>query len=378
MPFARPALADLRAQAQSDLAAKLPGSDPLLRFAILRVLADMQAEGVSANFGYLDWIAKQSTPFTATGEALEAWAAFKGVIRKPAAPATGQASAVGGTVGRVLDAGTPFSRGDGAAFVTTEAATVAGDGTITVSIAAVTPGAAGTLVTGSALVIGQAVAGVPSSWAATAGTPGVDVELDEALRTRMLQAYADPPQGGAASDYVRWALEVPGVTRAWPAGSAQGPGTVVVYFMMDVAEAAFGGFPQGTNGVATGETRDAPATGDQLTVANFILPLQPVTALVYGYAPGQNVVTFTISLPGASDAVKTAVSAAIDAAFLAFGAPGGTVEKSDIEGLIEVLAGTRGYVITAEACTHGSVTPTDGNIVSAAGYLPVRGALTWI
>jgi hypothetical protein len=35
-------------------------------------------------------------------------------------------------------------------------------------------------------------------------------------------------------------------------------------------------------------------------------------------------------------------------------------------------------VITAEACTTGSISPTNGNITSNAGYLPVRGVMTWV
>ena len=62
--------------------------------------------------------------------------------------------------------------------------------------------------------------------------------------------------------------------------------------MMDVSEAAHGGFPQGTNGVAGAETRDTAATGDQLAVANYIYPLRPATALVYACAPASQAVNY--------------------------------------------------------------------------------------
>ena len=101
----------------------------------------------------------------------------------------------------------------------------------------------------------------------------------------MLESYGAPPHGGNSSDYVTWALEVPGVTRAWVPPVPLIPGAVTVFFMMDVSEAAHGGFPQGTNGVASLETRDIAATGDQLAVANSIYPLRPVTPIVYAVAP---------------------------------------------------------------------------------------------
>lgn len=376
MPFARPTLDELRAQTAADVAAAIPGADPLLPVSNLGILADILAELANGMDGYLDYIAKQGVPFTAVDEAFEGWAALKGVTRKPATAANGQ-GIFPGAPGNVLPAGTPVSRGDGRAYVTTADATVGGGGTVTAPIVAAAAGSAGTLVTGSALALGVAVPGIGGTGTAVAGLPGVDVEDFDTFRTRTLQIYANPPQGGAIPDYIEWAEEVAGVTRAWCIPHAKGPGTVVVYFMMDDAEAAFGGFPQGVGGCATLETRDAVATGDLLAVADHIYPLQPVTALVYALAPAINMVTFTIVLPGASAALKTAISAAIDGAFLAFGSPGGTVNKSRIESAIDGLAGTDGFVITVEACDHGVIAPGVGNIVSNAGYLPVRGVITW-
>jgi uncharacterized phage protein gp47/JayE len=378
MPFARPSLDDLRSQAAADLAAALPGANPLLPVSNLGILADLEAEGFNGNYGYLDYIARQSVPFTALGEAFLGWAALKGAAPKDATFAQGQAT-FPGSVGTPLPAGTPVTRGaDGFTYQTTAAAVVGGGGTVTAPIVALTAGAAGTLVGGSVLVLGTGIPNIGSSGVATAGALGVDAESFPDFKTRVLGIFAAPPQGGAIADYIEWAGQVPGVTRAWCTPNGNGPGTVIVYFMMDLAEAAHGGFPQGANGVASAETRDVAATGDQLLVANWIYPLRPVTALVYADAPGANTVTFTISLPGATAPVKAAISAAIDAALLAYGAPGGTVNLSRLETAIGAISGTDGFVITAEACNHGTITPTAGNIISAAGYLPVRGAITWI
>lgn len=378
MPFARPTLSDQRAQAAADLAAALPGADPLLPASNLGVLADISAEGVNALYGYLDWISRQAVPFTAVDEAFEGWAAFKGVTRKAATFATDTATWPG-TLGAVLPAGTPVTRGDGWAYVTTADATVGVGLTVTAPIVAVTAGEAGTLQAGSALLLGVAVSGISSTGAAVGtGLPGVDVESFDAFRTRVLQIYANPPQGGSKSDYVEWAEQVAGVTRAWCYPNLRGAGTVVVYAMMDVAEAIHGGFPQGTGGCATLETRDTHATQDLLAIANWIYDLQPVTALVYVLAPSPNTVAFTILLPGASTALKQAISDQIDAVLSAYGSPGGVVNKSRIDSAISALgADTDGFLITAESCDHGSISPTNGNITSSAGYIPRRGVLTW-
>lgn len=375
MPFERQSLTDLRAQAAADLAASLPGSNPLLQNSILGILADLLAEGINGAYGYLDYIAKQSVPFTATDEAFEAWAALKDQTRKPATKATGRGVWTG-TVGVVLVDGTQVSSG-AAAYLTVGDAVVGEDGTVTADLVAVAEGSAGTLVTGSPLALAQAVAGIASTGVATAVTPGVDVEPFTDFRTRVLAIYAAPPQGGDADDYVIWALQVPGVTRAWCSPNGQGAGTVVVYVMFDVAEAVHDGFPQGDNGVATAEDRDAHATGDQLLVADWIYPLQPVTALVYVYAPQRNTVTFTIDLIASTESVKAAISAAIDATFFAYGKPGGMVALSRLEAAIAAISGAAGFVITAVACDHGEISPANGNITSDAGFLPVRGDVTW-
>lgn len=380
MPFARSTAAQLQDQALSDIAAQLPGTDPLLPRSNLNIIGRLLGEGFNGAYGYLDYIAQQGTPFTATGEALEGWAGLKGVVRKAASPATGSATSLGSsTPATDVPAGAQLVRGDGVTYQTTADVTVSGGGTATVQLVCVTPGADGSLTTGQALALSIAIPGVSSSWTATAAAVGADVETDASLRTRMLEVYANPPQGGAKADYVDWSLQVAGVTRAWCVPNGRGAGTVVVYTMFDISESAHGGFPQGTGGVATGEPRDTAATQDLLAVANHLFPLQPVTPIVYAWAPLQNTVTFTITgLSTATTGLKSLVQAAIDLVFLAFGDPlGGTVDMSDIQAAIAAIPGTEGFVITAVACNHGAVAPTDGNITSTAGYLPIRGAVTF-
>ncbi len=374
MPFARPTLTDLIAQVAQDIASSLPGADATLRFSSLGILGKAVANLAYLHYGYLDWITLQANPFTATDEFLEAWAALKNISREPAASASGAVNYLG-TNGTVLPSGTQLVRGDGATFTTTASGTVVG-GSVTVPATADPDptgltGAFGNTPVAGQLSLGQAIAGIQSTGSvSTAFTGGADLETDDSLRSRMLAAFQNIPQGGAQSDYDTWAKEVAGVTRAWCTPNGFGPGTVVVYIMLDVSESAHNGFPQGTNGVATGEPRGIAATGDQLTVANYILPLQPATALVYVVSPTQNVVNFTISgISTASAATKTAISAAIGSAFLRLGDPRtGTVDLSDIESEIAAINGTEGFVITVPGA----------NIVSPAGALPVLGTVTYI
>ena len=382
MPFARDSLTELRAQVAEDIAAAVPGSNPLLRFSNLNTIGTVQASMAYLMYGFLDYIAQQSTPFTATDEYLEGWAALKNVYRVTAHVASGTVTFFG-TAG-TIPSGTPLVRADGQQYTATASGTIA-SGSVTVPASAVADpagevGAVGNCDAGTALTLGTAIAGITSTGAAaTAFTGGADLESDDALRARMLLQYQNPPHGGDQADYVEWALAVPGVTRAWCVPNAFGSGTVAVYFMLDDAESAHGGFPQGTNGVSqndhgshAGAPRDTVATGDQLAVADSICLVQPVTALVYALAPQAQPINFTISgLAGASADTKAAVTAAIGVVFVESGsiqAGPSTLNLNLVESAIDTVPGTDGFVIVAPV----------GNITTASGFLPTVGTVTFI
>ena len=373
MPFPRPTLTNLRSSAMQDITASdLPNADGFLRRAVVRVLAWVQAGLAHLHYGYLDWISLQSTPFTAEDEYLEAWAALAPtpVLREAPTYASGPAT-WSGTPTKVLPGGTLCASDSNVQYATAADATVGGSGTVTVTVIAVVAGSAGNADSGTPLTLATVISGITPGGTATAAiTGGTDLELDDPMRTRMLESYAAPPHGGNQADYVTWALEVTGVTRAWC--SPGGVGTVTVYFMMDVAEAAYGGFPQGSNGVATLETRDTPATGDQLAVANKIYPLRPVTPIVYAVAPIAATQTFTISgLSGISTAQKAQVSAALVGLFLAKDSPLATtsIEQSDCTAAITAIGGLPSFAITS---------PSSWPITSAVGYLFILGAVSYI
>lgn len=378
MPYARPSLTEQRAQIAADIDAARPGLEARVRYSNIGIIADVQAGGTHGLYGYLDWIARQSVPFTATDEHLEGWAALAKVTRKPATKASGVARFTA-TAGKSIAAGAPVTRSDGVAYVTTALATEA-SGHIDAPVRAVVGGVAGNAPAGTALSLGIAISGV-TGVGATQGvvSGGSDTERDNELRSRMLEAFANPEQGGSITDYARWSREVPGVTRAWVQPSIQGPGTVGIFFMMDVAQAAFAGFPQGTNGCSTYETRDTTATGDQLVVANALFPRQTVQAVVYAVAPLPNTLAFTIAgLTGASDATKAAIAGAIDAALYASAVPGGITFILDIQDALGAVPAAAGCVITAITASAGTVqNGGTGNIVSNAGALPVRGTVTY-
>lgn len=377
MPWSRPTLTDLRTQTYGDVTTNLAGANGFLRRANLAVLSNVLAGLANLHYGYEDYISLQSVPFTATDEFLEGWAALKGITREPAIAWTGTAIGTGINLAD-CPSGTPLNRDDGVVFVTTADATVSGT-SITVQIQAQIAGANGNNITGTPLLLGVGVPNVNANFTvASSITVGADVELDAAFRARMLQRYANPPQGGSYQDYIGWALKVPGVTRAWCLPNGMGLGTVIVYTMFDITEAAHGGFPQGSNGVATLETRDTAATGDQLAVANYIFPLRPVTALVYSCAPIADPKNFTIAnlTPNTTDN-QNALEAAISSVFLQSATPGGVLLSNGTSGGTVALKLIEGAINNIPSITDFIITSPLTDIVSTTGYIATLGTVTF-
>ena len=372
MPYSRPTITALRQMAQNDVTVGLGnfGVVSLLSKSVLRVMSWVQAGLAYLQYGYIDYVYMQSNPYTATEEALDGWAALKGVVREDATAASSVFVSIGNVVGTPLPSGALINRADGFQYASAAVYTVDATGTLTVPCTATVAGSLGNAPQGTPLTLATPVDGINSagSFATAPATGGTDQELDPSLRTRMLQAFSAPAQGGDASDYVTWALDVPGVTRAWSIPNGLGAGTVVVYTMFDEAEAAFGGFPQGTNGVATAEPRDIAATGDQLTVANALFPLRPATALVYSYAPAQFAAPVAISdLSPNTSPIQAAITAAITDAYVRLGnATGSTIEPSDLYAAVQSVPGISTFAI-ASPTVAVVVPPGSLPVVPAAG-----------
>jgi len=373
MPYARPTLTQLRDQVLQDVnAAQIIDTSGnaiygLLLRNVLTVVAYAVAGFSYLHYGYQDWIARQAIPATATDDWLNNWGALRGVNRLAPTAATGYYTTTG-VNGTTLSSGNAIVRGDGFGYVTTAGGTVSG-GALTVPIAASTPGSNGNAANAATLWLSNGVAGINSQGtAAGAIAGGADQETEAAYRSRVLQIWANPPQGGALTDYDEWALAVPGVTRAWAQGNLAASGTVTVFFMMDVTEAAHGGFPQGSNGVAAGETRDTAATGDQLTVANALFTKQPVTALVYANAPTNQPQNFTIAnFSPNTGAMQAAVNLALTDLFLRAASPGGTIYANEWEAAIGAVSGLNTFTVSSPS----------GPITASAGALFTLGTTTF-
>ncbi|GHB89925.1 MULTISPECIES: baseplate J/gp47 family protein [Providencia] len=378
MPFKRKTLSELREQGEQFIRSELKEPGALLRFSNMKILADMTAGMSHMHYGYLDYIAKQTTPFTATDEWLAGWGALKRIYRKAPQKAKCNSVKAVGLPGSVIRKGSKLNRGDGYQYETTEEGFIEPSGETLLSIVAILPdinttqdsdGSFGNSPSGTKLALDISIPGVSSELVAIEPiVGGADIEQEELFRSRILEAYQNPSQGGNANDYVGWAKEVPGVTRAWIRRRALGAGSVGIYIMCD--NNANGGFPIGTDGPATKEVYQVHATGDQLRVADYLYDLQSVTALVWVCSPVEKKIDFEFSgLSHIDQETRRKLEGAIDGFFYINSDPSelNTINPADIDRAIFAALGLVGYKL---------IMPPD-EIELGIGEIPIRGEVIY-
>lgn len=348
MTLVRPTLSALIERGRSDIESRMPGADSRLRHSALDVLVRVHAGAVAGLYGYLANIADQIMPDRATGQFLARHVAIWGLRPKAAVAAVITATATGTNDSPILS-GTQVSRSDGAIYATTAAATITA-GTATITLQAVDAGLDGDVAPGAVLTFTAPVPGVNATVSVIGtSTGGAEEEDAEALRARLLQRIRTPPKGGAASDYVSWALEQPGVTRAWCYPNWLGAGTVGLTFVMD------------------GRADPVPLAGDVLAVQNALDQLRPVTAALTVFAPLTLTVNFNITVTPAAPAVRAAIEAELQDFFRREAQPSGTIYLSRVNEVISQAEGEFNHVMNAPA----------GDVIATAGVLPILGSIAF-
>tara|TARA_B100000700_G_scaffold22521_4_gene21876 strand:- start:17906 stop:18955 length:1050 start_codon:yes stop_codon:yes gene_type:complete len=347
MAFKRPTLPELLGRIDQDVLSRLPGTQAALQTRLTRAITASQAGVTHGLYGYLQWLERQLFPETCDDENLHLHSA--GVPRRQPAKATGSADATG-TDGAVIIEDTRFQK-DGREYATTAEVSITA-GTASLPLAAVEAGVAGDQPAGAELSLVSPIAGVDST--AVVDTDGLaggaDLETHASWRDRILSRRARVPRGGAIGDWEGWALEVPGVTRAWEVPLGMGPGTVVVYIMADDAP-------------------DGPLPSQQLldAVFDYITTKKNVTAHLYVVAP--IAVPFSPVLSVTPDTVETraAASASLQDLVEREGEPGGTLLISRIRAAISSAGGIDDYDLSDPAA----------NVTYTAGQLPTWGGVQW-
>lgn len=352
MPFERPTLPVLTERLLAEFEARLPEASPRRRASNLNVLARTLAGALHSLWGFTQWASLQVFPDTAEAEYLDRWAAVWGVPRAPAVAATAVLT-VTGAPGAAIPAGTRWQRPDGSSYQNLAEALLGAAGTVAVAIECENPGAAGSLAVGEACALISPLAGVQSSAkVASVGLSGTDRETDASLRTRLISRIQQAPHGGARHDYVNWALEIPGITRAWVKPHWLGEGSVGVFVMRD-------------------NDTDSPIPGaaELQAVQDYLDERAPITARPMALAPTAIPLDLTIKLTPDLDSVRRSVLDNLQALVRDAVAPGSTLYVSQIREAISRAAGETSHqllVPAADITVHSWQILTLGNITWSA------------
>lgn len=225
MPYEIPSFDSIRARMLRDMRNLDPtahtdaDSDNYLR-------ATGTASAAEGLYDHQAWIVRQIIPDTADPEYLEQHCSLRGITRRAATRATGRISFTG-RPGSGVPAYTQAKDADGTLYQTTAAVTLTGTGEAVTASAPCEAVQAGALpdVVGVQVTLLSAPSGVQAK-ALLDLEGGTDAETNASMLTTLLDYMRNPPAGGTAADYRRWARSVPGVADVTVYPLRQGPGTV--------------------------------------------------------------------------------------------------------------------------------------------------------
>lgn len=378
MPLTIPSFSALRSQVRANFKARIAGADTALARAVLPIVADVVAAVAFGGYRALLWVSKQF--FVASAEAPYLDRRL-GEVNLPRIQATTASGSVvfSGAQNAPIAAGTVVQTSDQSqSYTTTTAATIGSGGTISVPVTANSAGSAANQSAGATLTIVTAISNVQPTVTVDTGsiTGGADAEKDAAYRVRGLARLAEPPQGGAGSDFLAWAKAAGVFTRAWVFPLNRGLGSC------DVA------------GVIDTQTDKLPSSAQNTQVQDYIAGVQPVIGSCQVFTLTEDPLAITIgSLVGTGGITQSDLQAAIIAqldALVASVPPGGATYGDGVSialppgALFPTQTPGKLYLSQIEAAIEaaGSVLSYDliapaADVAFATGHLPATPTVTF-
>ncbi len=368
MSWATPTLEDLVTAQIRAFSANLEGADASLLVNNLRPVAKIIAGGL---YELHQAMAKASDQkFVLTCEA--GYLDRHGAEMKPPLPRK-SASRAGGVVAltsagpATLATGAVLARSDGVQFTVEAGIVLPAAGTAEIRVTAVLPGSAGNTAASAVLSASSGLTG-SASLVVTAGGlgGGADAEQDEAYRARLLFSKAYPEHGGAAADWLRYALTVPGVTAAWIDPLAAGRGTVVIYPVFGLTRPS--GIPTETERLLVKAALDIARPGAGLPVVRAATAV-PVNVTISGLMP-------------ATPEVRNAVAVELAYAFARLGRVAGlSAAHPSMPFLATPASFSRSWIWQAVANATGeerhAVEAPTSDITLTAGQIATLGAVSF-
>ncbi len=348
--FERPALLELVATNDANLAARLGSVAGDEQRSLRAALARVDAEAQNTLYAYIDSIATEALPDTAV-EWLVRHADWRGVTRVAAVHASGFVVFTGST-GAVIPLDQRLVLA-GREYAVDAAGAIGEGGNVTLPVSALLPGLAGNQAPDTMLALLTPLAGVNAAVAvADSGIAGgADIESIDALRERLRAHVRRPPHGGSLDDYVKWAkAHSPAITACWPKPQGMGAGTVVMFFAMH-------------DTYADGIPLEADVTALQAYYDRD--DIAPIQSQVYVVAPLPQPIIFQIgSLEPATLAVKAAIEAGLRDLIRTEAAPYRDLLLTHVQQAISLAAGEHDHTLIFPA---DNLTPDPGKLFTFGG-----------
>lgn len=355
MAFSSPTLSTLIRQGEQQFEHRFP---TLKRNNVITVINRICAALSAGEHMHLDWLARQIIPTTAEEEYLIEYCLYKGIVRKQATTASGFITVIAARE-TTIPQGTVFEdSASGLTFITTTD-NVVKEGSTNITAQCEIEGLQGNLPAGTSVALTSAILGLQSSATIQSMAGGADIEPLSRLLARLIYRVQYPPAGGAPHDYVRWATEVAGVTRAWCFERYYGGGTVGVAFACDdrddilpTAEdiARVKAYIKGHKNEVTGQFEGMPANVE-----------------LYVFAPQFQTIDFAIRLSPDTSTLRQAVRKSLQA-YLANAGVGALLYLSQIRATVSNTAGE---------VDNSVVLPTQ-DVKLPSNHIPILGEITWL
>lgn len=222
----------------NDIESSINQTTPLLFKAFNRVISLAFAGVFTIQYKLAQWAIKQIFTVTQDSDSLELKGDQYNIPRKVATSAVLTVGLTGDN-GTNIPSGTQFRGNSNGLLYSTSALLTIAAGVASGDVTCLTAGSDGNLINGSVMTILQPISGLDNQATVSATvTEAEDQEDIETYRSRIQDREKLPSQGGALVDYIIWAKEVAGITRAFAFGHREEPsniteGYVYVYPLSD-------------------------------------------------------------------------------------------------------------------------------------------------
>lgn len=351
--FSRPTLPDLITTIRNDLYARLAVDDELisLRRNDPEVYGRVIAGATHVLLGYLENMAQNILPDQADENWLIRHGNMKRCYRKQPTPAVGYIRFDDVSDGITIPKGQKIRRQLDQCMYTVTETTTSKNSVLSVPIICDEVGKKGNCDDGTKMSLITPVTGLSSICFADSVESGTDIEDLEAFRKRVIDRWYYTPQSGADQDYIQWAKEVHGVTRAWCYRHWMGTGSV---------------------GLMVANNDPVNPAVDSTTIQNIkkhIEPLAPVAgAMLIVFSPIAKAVNFKIMVTPDNPEIRYQIEAELKSFLLREGQPQTTLFRSRIS---EVISASFGEY------AHELIYP-DKDIFIEKNQIAVFGGIEWI